>query len=223
MSKTSSLRCLITAGPTHEYIDPVRYISNPSTGKMGFALAQAALELGWSVDLVSGPVHIEEPEGAILYPVVSAESMFQQVDALFDACDICIMSAAVSDFTPVKYSQTKEKKATANRTLHLAQTIDILKTLSHRKNGQFIVGFAAETDDLEANARRKLEEKACDWIVANPVGREGIGFGSDTNEITLYKKDGSQSHHGPTSKLALARTIVQAIADTLKESENKQR
>lgn len=218
MSKTSSLRCLITAGPTHEYIDPVRYISNPSTGKMGFALARAALELGWSVDLVSGPVQLEEPEGAILYPVVSAESMYHQADALFDACDICIMCAAVSDFTPIEYSESKVKKATADRTLRLAQTVDILKTLSQRKSNQFIVGFAAETDDIEANARRKLEEKGCDWIIANPVGRDGTGFGSDENTITLYKKDGSQTDYGPTSKLALARTLVQAIAESLKES-----
>ena len=218
MSKTSSLRCLITAGPTHEYIDPVRYISNPSSGKMGFALARAALELGWSVDLVSGPVQIEEPEGAILYPVVSAESMYHQVDALFDACDICIMSAAVSDFTPTEYSEQKVKKSSADRSLQLTQTVDILKTLSQRKSGQFIVGFAAETENIEANARRKLEEKGCDWIIANAVGRDGTGFGSDENTFTLYKKDGSQCDYGPTSKLALARTIVQAIEETLKAS-----
>lgn len=218
MSKTSSLRCLITAGPTHEYIDPVRYISNPSSGKMGFALARAALELGWSVDLVSGPVQIEEPEGAILYPVVSAESMYHQVDALFDACDICIMSAAVSDFTPTEYSEQKVKKSSADRSLQLTQTVDILKTLSQRKSGQFIVGFAAETENIEANARRKLEEKGCDWIIANAVGRDGTGFGSDENTITLYKKDGSRCDYGPTSKLALARTIVQAIVETLKAS-----
>ena len=218
MSKTSSLRCLITAGPTHEYIDPVRYISNPSSGKMGFALARAALELGWSVDLVSGPVQIEEPEGAILYPVVSTESMYHQVDALFDACDICIMSAAVSDFTPTEYSEQKVKKSSADRSLQLTQTVDILKTLSQRKSGQFIVGFAAETENIEANARRKLEEKGCDWIIANAVGRDGTGFGSDENTITLYKKDGSQCDYGPTSKLALARTIVQAIEETLKAS-----
>ena len=218
MSKTSSLRCLITAGPTHEYIDPVRYISNPSSGKMGFALARAALELGWSVDLVSGPVQIEEPEGAILYPVVSAKSMYHQVDALFDACDICIMSAAVSDFTPTEYSEQKVKKSSADRSLQLTQTVDILKTLSQRKSGQFIVGFAAETENIEANARRKLEEKGCDWIIANAVGRDGTGFGSDENTITLYKKDGSQCDYGLTSKLALARTIIQAIEKTLKAS-----
>ena len=218
MSKTSSLRCLITAGPTHEYIDPVRYISNPSSGKMGFALARAALEIGWSVGLVSGPVQIEEPEGAILYPVVSAESMYHQVDALFDACDICIMSAAVSDFTPTEYSEQKVKKSIADRSLKLTQTVDILKTLSQRKSGQFIVGFAAETENIEANARRKLEEKGCDWIIANAVGRDGTGFGSDENTITLYKKDGSQCDYGLTSKLALARTIVQAIEKTLKAS-----
>ena len=215
MSKTSSLRCLITAGPTQEFIDPVRFISNPSTGKMGFALAEAAIKQGWSVDLVSGPVNLQEPDGAILYPVVSAESMYHQVDALFDACDVCIMAAAVSDFTPIEYSELKVKKDTAKRTIHLAKTIDILKTMGERKQAQFIVGFAAETDNLEANASNKLHAKNCDWVIANKIGEEGTGFGSDNNTITILKKDGTSETHGPTSKLALAQTIIQAISDTL--------
>ncbi|MFL2847635.1 MAG: phosphopantothenoylcysteine decarboxylase [Coraliomargaritaceae bacterium] len=215
MSKTSSLRCLITAGPTQEYIDPVRFISNPSTGKMGFALAQAALEQGWSVDLVSGPVNLQEPDGAILYPVVSAESMYHQVDALFDVCDVCIMTAAVSDFTPIEFTEHKVKKDTAKRTLHLAKTIDILKTMGERKQAQFVVGFAAETDDLEANAKSKLTSKNCDWVIANKIGEEGIGFGSDNNAVTIFKKNGSSETHGPTTKLALAQTIIQAINHSL--------
>ena len=220
MSKTSSLRCLITAGPTREFIDPVRFISNPSTGKMGFALAEAALKQGWSVDLVSGPVNLQEPNGAILYPVVSAESMYHQVDALFDACDVCIMAAAVSDFTPIEYSEHKVKKDTAKRTLHLAKTIDILKTIGERKQEQFIVGFAAESENLEANANAKLHEKNCDWVIANLIGEEGIGFASDNNAITILKKDGTPETHGPTSKLALAETIIQAIADTLENTSS---
>ena len=222
MSKTSSLRCLITAGPTQEFIDPVRFISNPSTGKMGFALAQAALKQGWSVDLVSGPVNLQEPNGAILYPVVSAESMYHQVDALFDACDVCIMAAAVSDFTPIEYSEHKVKKDTAKRTLHLAKTIDILKTMGERKQEQFIVGFAAESENLEANAKAKLDGKNCDWVIANQIGEEGTGFASDNNVITILKKDGSRETHGPTSKLALAETIIQAIADTLKNTSSSE-
>ena len=222
MSKTSSLRCLITAGPTHEFIDPVRFISNPSTGKMGFALAEAALKQGWSVDLVSGPVNLQEPDGAILYPVVSAESMYHQVDALFDACDVCIMAAAVSDFTPIEYSEHKVKKDTAKRTLHLAKTIDILKTMGERKQGQFIVGFAAESENLEANAKAKLDGKNCDWVIANQIGEEGTGFASDNNAITILKKDGTLETHGPTSKLALAETIIQAIAYTLENTSSSE-
>ena len=218
MSKTSSLRCLITAGPTQEFIDPVRFISNPSTGKMGFALAEAAVKQGWSVDLVSGPVNIKEPDGAILYPVVSAEDMFHQVDALFDVCDVCIMAAAVSDFTPIEYTQRKVKKDTAKRTIHLAKTIDILKTMGERKQSQFIVGFAAESENLEANAKLKLHSKKCDWVIANQIGEEGIVFGSDNNTITLFKKDDTQETHGPTSKLALAQIIIQAIDETLENT-----
>ena len=218
MSKTSSLRCLITAGPTQEFIDPVRFISNPSTGKMGFALAEAALKQGWSVDLVSGPVNLQEPDGAILYPVVSAEDMYHQVDALFDVCDVCIMVAAVSDFTPIEYTEQKVKKDTAKRTIHLAKTIDILKTMGERKQSQFVVGFAAESENLQANAKLKLHSKNCDWVIANQIGEEGIGFGSDNNTITLFKKDDTQETHGPTSKLALAQTIIQAIADTLENT-----
>ena len=222
MSKTSSLRCLITAGPTQEFIDPVRFISNPSTGKMGFALAEAALKQGWSVDLVSGPVNLQEPDGAILYPVVSAESMFHQVDALFDVCDVCIMAAAVSDFTPIEYSEHKVKKDTAKRTLHLAKTIDILKTMGERKQEQFIVGFAAESENLEANAKAKLHGKNCDWVIANQIGEEGTGFASDNNAIIILKKDGTRETHGSTSKLALAEKIIQAITDTLENTSSSE-
>lgn len=222
MSKTSSLRCLITAGPTQEFIDPVRFISNPSSGKMGFAIAQAALKQGWSVDLVSGPVNLQEPDGAILYPVVSAESMYHQVDALFDACDVCIMAAAVSDFTPIEYSLHKVKKDTAKRTLHLAKTIDILKIMGERKQEQFIVGFAAESENLESNAKAKLHAKNCDWVIANQIGEEGTGFASDNNTITILKKDGTHETHGPTSKLALAEIIVQAISDILESTSSSE-
>ena len=110
MLNASSIRCLITAGPTREFLDPVRFISNPSTGKMGFALGEAAVAAGWTVDLVAGPVSLEEPDGVILYPVVTAEEMYHQVDALFDACDVLIMTAAVSDFRPTQRSDEKEKK-----------------------------------------------------------------------------------------------------------------
>lgn len=216
MSKPSSFRCLITAGPTQEYIDPVRYISNPSSGKMGYAIAKSALNKGWTVDLVSGPVNEKEPKGAILYPVTSAEEMYHQVDALFDVCDICIMTAAVSDFTARELSKTKIKKATAVHELQLKPTRDILKAMCLRKSKQLVIGFAAETESLERNAKEKLKDKGCDWIIANQVGLNGVGFNSDDNAIIIFMKDGKSYEYGPTSKLALAEIIVQSIADRLK-------
>jgi len=203
MPNASSIRCLITAGPTREFIDPVRFISNPSTGKMGFALAAAALEAGWNVDLVAGPVAFEEPAGAILYPVVTAEEMFHQVDALFDVCDILIMAAAVSDFRPVTQHALKEKKAEAAMSIEFERTTDILKTMSERKAHQSVVGFAAETHDVITYAKQKLASKQLDFIVANEVGQAGAGFAADTNEVLLIAADGSSLKIGPPLRLPL--------------------
>jgi phosphopantothenoylcysteine decarboxylase/phosphopantothenate--cysteine ligase len=214
MSNASSIRCLITAGPTREFIDPVRFLSNPSTGKMGFALAEAAVAAGWTVDLVAGPVALEEPDDVVLYPVVTAEEMFHQVDALFDACDVLIMAAAVSDFRPVEQHAQKEKKSDASMTVEFERTIDILKTMTARKAHQTVVGFAAETNNVETSARRKLEEKNLDWIVANKVGALGAGFAADTNEVTLIAADGSSMKIGPTSKAAIAKELIQLVTPT---------
>jgi phosphopantothenoylcysteine decarboxylase/phosphopantothenate--cysteine ligase len=211
MSNASSIRCLITAGPTREFIDPVRFISNPSSGKMGFALAEAALDAGWTVDLVAGPVALEEPDGAILYPVVTAEEMFHQVDALFDACDVLIMTAAVSDFRPVAPLAHKEKKGAAALTVEFERTTDILKTMSERKVHQTLVGFAAETHDVVTYAREKLKSKNLDWIVANEVGRAGSGFAADTNEVLLMAADGSSVKLGPAAKREIARELIALI------------
>jgi phosphopantothenoylcysteine decarboxylase/phosphopantothenate--cysteine ligase len=215
MSNASSIRCLITAGPTREFIDPVRFISNPSTGKMGFALAEAAVDAGWTVDLVAGPVALQEPDGAILYPVVTAEEMYHQVDALFDACDILIMTAAVSDFRPVQKFDRKQKKEEAGLTVKFERTIDILKTVTERKVHQTVVGFAAETNDLETNARQKLESKQLDWIVANEVGAPGAGFAAETNEVLLIGADGSFKKIGPTSKNAIAIELIQRFVENV--------
>jgi len=211
MSNASSIRCLITAGPTREFIDPVRFISNPSTGKMGFAIAEAAVDAGWTVDLVAGPVALEEPDGAILYPVVTAEEMLHQVDALFDACDILIMTAAVSDFRPKVQHKQKEKKSDAAMNIEFERTVDILKTMTERKAHQTVVGFAAETTKVESYARRKMEAKRMDWVVANKVGELGAGFAADTNEVLLIAKDGSSLKIGPTTKKAIAKQLVEMI------------
>lgn len=211
MSNASTIRCLITAGPTREFIDPVRFISNPSTGKMGFALAEAALEAGWNVDLVAGPVALEEPDGAILYPVVTAEEMFHQVDALFDVCDVLIMAAAVSDFRPVTQHAHKEKKGDAAMSIEFERTTDILKTMTERKAHQTVVGFAAETKDVVTYAKEKLESKNLDFIVANEVGKPGVGFAADTNEVLLIAADGSSVKLGPTTKTAIAKELIQLV------------
>ena len=211
MSNASSIRCLITAGPTREFIDPVRFISNPSTGKMGYALAEAAVAAGWTVDLVAGPVSLPEPDDVILYPVVSAEEMFHQVDALFDACDVLIMTAAVSDFRPVVQHAEKEKKGGASMSIEFERTIDILKTMTERKAHQTVVGFAAETSNVKGYARGKLEEKRLDWIVANRVGRLGSGFAADTNEVFLIGADGSETAIGPDTKAAIAKELIERI------------
>ncbi len=211
MSNASSIRCLITAGPTREFIDPVRFISNPSSGKMGFALAAAAVEVGWTVDLVAGPITLEEPAGVVFYPVVTAEEMFQQVDALFDACNLLIMTAAVSDFRPKKRHAQKEKKGEASMMIEFERTVDILKTMTERKARRTVVGFAAETNDVEAYAKRKLQEKHCDWMVANNISKEGVGFAVDTNELLLIGADGSARTLGPASKQKIARELISLI------------
>lgn len=215
MSNASSIRCLITAGPTREHIDPVRFLSNPSTGKMGYALANAAVAQGWTVDLVAGPVALEEPENVVLYPVVSADEMLHQVDALFDVCDVLIMTAAVSDFRPVKQHTRKEKKGQASLTVEFERTVDILKTMTERKQHQIVVGFAAETDHVEEYARKKLFEKRCDWIVANKVGEVGAGFAADTNTVTLIGAGGDSVKLGPAPKSEIARELIDRIALSL--------
>jgi len=218
MFNASPIRCLITAGPTRELLDPVRFISNPSTGKMGFAIAEAAVEAGWTVDLIAGPVDLVEPDGAILYPVVTAEEMYHQVDALFDACDVLIMTAAVSDFRPKNYSEKKDKKGNASLTVEFERTIDILKTVTERKLEQTVVGFAAETNDVEGYARQKLKAKRLDWIVANQIGQAGAGFAADTNEVVVIGADGSSRKIGPATKIAVAIKLVQFIAGVREQS-----
>jgi Phosphopantothenoylcysteine synthetase/decarboxylase len=211
MMDASTIRCLITAGPTREFLDPARFISNPSTGKMGFALAEAAVDAGWTVDLVAGPVALEEPDGVILYPVVTAEEMFHQVDALFDACDVLIMAAAVSDFRPKERLEKKAKKGEAVRTVEFEPTVDILKTLTERKVDQRVVGFAAETHDAQFYGKGKLDAKRLDWIAVNQIGEPGAGFAADTNELLLIGADGSTRKLGPATKQAIAMELVQIL------------
>lgn len=182
---------LVTAGPTREAVDPVRFISNHSTGKMGYAIARAASLRGARVILVSGPVSIEPPLFAELVPVVSAEDMYNAVMKYKDEADIIIKSAAVADYTPTAISSEKIKKQDGDMRIELKRTRDILKELGQsRRENQFICGFAMETENLIENAVKKLESKNVDMIVANSLKTEGAGFGTDTNVVTFITKDG---------------------------------
>jgi phosphopantothenoylcysteine decarboxylase/phosphopantothenate--cysteine ligase len=207
--KACPIRCLITAGPTREHLDPVRFLSNPSSGKMGYALAVAAAAIGWHVDLVSGPVALPSPTGVQVHPVVSAAEMFTATKKLFNRCDVLLMSAAVSDFRPKKTGVHKVKKGQAALVVEFEPTVDILKTLAKaKKPGQLVVGFAAETRNIEGYARRKLKEKNLDFIIANRVGRAGSGFGADNNTVVLLGADGTRKKFGPTSKMTLAKQLI---------------
>jgi phosphopantothenoylcysteine decarboxylase/phosphopantothenate--cysteine ligase len=185
---------LVTAGPTVEPIDPVRYISNPSSGKMGFAIAEAAAERGANVTVVSGPVNLEAPDGVTIVKARTALDMLSSVDDHFDESDISIFTAAVSDYRPANPSDRKLKKGeddSALSSIELVKNPDILATMAAKKRGdQLVVGFAAETEDVERNARDKMARKGADMMVANLVG-EGTAFGADENAVTIVTKDGS--------------------------------
>ena len=210
------IRCLITAGPTREFIDPVRFLSNPSTGKMGFAIAAAAVEAGWTVDLVAGPVALPEPDGVMLYPVVTAAEMHRQVEALFGPADVLIATAAVSDWRPKARLPQKLKRDGSGLTLELETCPDILADMAARRSpGQLLVGFAAETEKVEEHARRKLEAKGIDCIAANSVAGASGAFGSDTNTLILLGRDGSREVLGPASKADVARRLIAALAARL--------
>jgi len=184
------LKVLVTAGPTQESLDPVRYITNHSTGKMGYAIAQAASERGAQVTLVSGEVNIKPPLFAQLVKVKSAEDMFHAVKENLSESDVLIMAAAVADYTPDTYSDQKIKKSDGDMSISLTRTQDILKYAGeHKRDKQVICGFSMETENLLDNSRKKLEKKNCDMIAANSIKEKGAGFGTDTNIITLITKN----------------------------------
>ena len=183
-------RVLVTAGPTREKIDPVRYISNHSTGKMGYAIARAAMLRGADVTLVSGKVNLEPPKGVRLLPVVSAADMAQAVKENARDQDIIIKAAAVADYRPSVTADEKLKKKDGEMTIELGRTEDILAYLgAHRRNGQFLCGFSMETEHMLGNSRLKLEKKNIDMIVANNLKQAGAGFGTDTNVVTFLTAD----------------------------------
>ena len=199
---------LITAGPTREYLDPVRFFSNPSSGKMGFSLARAARNAGARVILVSGPVALRPTKGVKLIRVESAQEMCQEVLRHYRDADIVIMAAAVADYRPEKRLDKKVKKGRGAISVRMVRTPDILALLDKKRRKRLLVGFAAETGSLVREARRKLREKNLDMIVANDVSRRDAGFGSDYNRALIIDKNGTVTRLPRMSKDSLAGIIV---------------
>jgi len=207
---------LVTAGPTQEPMDPVRFMSNPSSGKMGYALARAARRRGAKVLLISGPTVLPDPEGVRVIRVRTAREMFDAVLAHGDGNTVIIKAAAVSDWKPKDVSEHKLKKNEMAQALPLERTRDILKALGENKKDQVLVGFAAETQDLEKNAKAKMAEKHLDLIVANRIGNGDSGFGSDTNAVTAFYRDGRTEVIPLMDKGDLANILLDRVKEIKK-------
>lgn len=207
------LHVVITAGPTCEALDPVRYLTNHSSGKMGFALADAAVLAGAKVTLVSGPVHLEAPQGVNKIEVISAKDMYLAAQQACQNANIFIAAAAVADYTFETISKQKIKKSDDHITLPLSRTVDILKSISADINNKalYTVGFAAETDNLIAYAQKKLTEKNLDMIIANDVNRSDIGFNSDHNQVSILLADGTIKNLPKATKSTIAKQIIVMI------------
>jgi phosphopantothenoylcysteine decarboxylase/phosphopantothenate--cysteine ligase len=203
--KTKQLRFLVTAGPTREFLDPVRFVSNRSSGKMGYAIAEAARAVSPHVILVSGPTALTPPKNVEFVSVTAAQEMAEAVWNRFDNADICIMAAAVCDFRPKSKAAQKLKKGAFAGTLELEPTPDILAELGRRKQEQVLVGFAVETEKVEDYAREKVAAKRLDFIVANDTG----AFDADTNRVALIAKDGKIERFSEMPKSEVAKMIVE--------------
>ncbi|MFE7080007.1 bifunctional phosphopantothenoylcysteine decarboxylase/phosphopantothenate--cysteine ligase CoaBC [Priestia megaterium] len=206
---------LVTAGPTVERIDPVRFFTNRSTGKMGYALAEQAAKLGASVTLVTGPTNLEYPKGVQVVQIESAQQMLEAVMQRYHEADVVIKSAAVADYRPKHVFDQKMKKQPGEAVLELERTTDILRTLGERKEHQLLVGFAAETEQVDEYAQKKLASKNLDMIVANNVMTEGAGFGTDTNIVTLYKRSGESKELPILSKHDVATEVLKEVKEML--------
>ena len=204
-------RIMITTGCTREAIDPIRFLTNYSTGKMGFALARVARRRGAEVTLISGPTHLPPPKGITHLPVVTAREMEKAVLEVFPRTTTVIKAAAVSDYRPEQQASQKIKKSSQKMTLSLVPNPDILKRLGRMKQGQFLVGFAAETDHLLQNAEKKLKEKNLDLMVANPIGVPGAGFGSETNRVHFLYPGGRKESLPQMSKEEVAYQIFDRV------------
>ena len=212
------MRFVVTAGPTREPIDPVRYISNRSSGKMGYAIAEAAIEAGHDVVLISGPVNLDRPTAAKLVSVSTSQEMFDAVHNHIPDCDVLVMSAAVADYKPITASKQKLKKSDMTLSLELVPTRDILASLAKQDRKFLVVGFAAETENVEANAIKKLREKNCDVIVANDAR---IAMESDENEVTILFRDGEKKKITRGSKTIIARELIKIFENVCEKGLTK--
>lgn len=204
-------RVVVTAGPTRERIDPVRFLTNFSSGKMGYAMAEAAANLGANTVLISGPVSIAAPPNVTFIPVESAKEMYEAVMEQFDTASIIIKTAAVADYRPREIHSQKMKKQPGEAMIILERTTDILSSLGTKKTNQLLIGFAAETNDVIHYAKEKLEKKKADYIIANDLTEAGSGFGTETNSVTLVGKNNVEIHFPHLTKKELARKLLQTI------------
>jgi phosphopantothenoylcysteine decarboxylase/phosphopantothenate--cysteine ligase len=208
------VKVLVTAGPTREAIDPVRFVSNRSSGKMGYAVAEAALAAGHAVRLVSGPVALEAPRGAKLVRVTTAAEMLAAVKKHVRACDVLVMAAAVADWRPKKIAPLKLKKSAGPPRIAWIATPDILKSIAPlKKNAQVFCGFAAETNRVAAEAKRKLREKNLDAIAANDVSKKGRGFEADRNALAIHLADGRAVRVALATKKVCARKLLAVLEE----------
>jgi phosphopantothenoylcysteine decarboxylase / phosphopantothenate---cysteine ligase len=214
------VRFVVTAGPTREALDPVRFISNRSSGKMGYAIAAAALAKKHQVTLISGPATIAPPRDAEMISITSADELYHAVHRSLDRCDALVMCAAVSDYKPASVSARKMKKQKAAFALRLVLTRDILASLPKRRR-YLVIGFAAETHALQINARKKLRAKNCDAIVANDVSGTETGMESDENEVTIFFRDGEIKRISRAPKKIIARELVKIISKMWEKSLTK--
>ena len=215
------MKVVVTAGPTREPIDPVRFISNRSSGKMGYAIAEAALEGGHEVTLISGPTCLTPPKAARYIPITTGDELYDAVHAHIVNCDVLVMCAAVSDYKPTTTAAAKMEKQGDAFALPLTPTRDILASIPRDERRCFVVGFAAQTHDLELNARRKLIAKNCDVMIANDVSRSDSGMESDDNEVTIFFRDAEPKTISRAPKKIIAREIVKIVFEMHEKSLTK--
>jgi len=211
-----NVKVLITAGPTREKVDPVRYFTNHSSGKMGYAIAEEAAKLGAKVTLITGPTSVDFPNYVNVIKVESADEMYQHVMTYFPNADVVIKSAAVADYRPIHTFEQKMKKSQDHLVIEMEKTTDILKELGRQKKQQILVGFAAETNDLEQYAKKKLQSKNLDLIVANNITTEGAGFGTDTNIVTIYDRNLTKTELPLLTKTEVARKLLEKVRSLVK-------